>query len=390
MSNDKEMLIDSFLNDDSFSVPVKSIKEDYEQSYNTNDFDSLVNEVLQSRTQNNNPSNEPVTPNPVDTKVEQPTVEPVSVNANVLQEAFDLLTELGINYIPSDQLDNLTPETILEYKKQYEDNMYKQMYDSIFASAANDKTKSIVEAVLYGADIDDLLTIKENHDSITSLSNLDMSDEVALKELLINYYSISLNKDMPQYDILKKNIESMVDKKFEDYSYEADVNTAKAYFIDLNKKQEESIKASLQKKQEDEQLAYQQAVQNADNWNRNFVKIVNTLGWSQDKKQQILKEYQTEYIHNGEKMPLWAVKNQIIGNDPKLFATYLDFMASFDIEKKEFTGSHTAKTQNQIEQNVVSKLAQLAASKKNEKSTTDTNNNKQPSNGNKPKQWSFG
>jgi hypothetical protein len=86
-------------------------------------------------------------------------------------------------------------------------------------------------------------------------------------------------------------------------------------------------------------------------------------------------------LQDGNRVPLWQYKQEMIFDNPVLFQYFLDFMAMFDHTKGQFTGQAG---QPSSEQEAVNTLLSRITAKVGDSASKGTAGNETPSNGQRP------
>lgn len=284
-------------------------------------------------------------------------------STDVFKEALDLLTSLGMNYIPADLPEDepLTEEKLLEFKALDEQRREQEAYNALFNRASDDKTRAILDAVLSGATIDDVLEIRSLSQAQEDLLQIDLTDADQQRSLIKNYLSEGLDANIPSHRYMLANLDKEVDKLFDNYENEDKAKEALDYFN--GKKEEEKVLKLEQIKEEQkrQEIAEQRRIENSRKWHSDFETNVRNSQWSQAKKQAIFDEYYSTIKVEEQEVPLWYLKNDMVMKKPELFQHYLDFLNNIDEKTGTFKNAAQTVDNKQVSAAAKNQLQQLAS-----------------------------
>ena len=169
-----------------------------------------------------------------------------------------------------------------------------------------------------------------------SYANYNITSERAQKAIVKLYHADGLNPRDNRDNAILRDIPNKINKLAEDLKLKKEAEIAKRFFIqqsqDKATAEENNLLALIQ--QQDQIEAQRQQMH--EMWNADFIEALRRRAWSEGKKTSVARETSYVPLNNGEQIPLWQYKQEIIFDNPALFQMFLDFTSKFDIETGTF------------------------------------------------------
>ena len=238
--------------------------------------------------------------------------------------------------------------------------------------------QDLFEYAYEGRDYADLPRMRQLIDEEINYQALDLSDQEIQRELVGMFLSEDLNPNDAKDSRLLSFIPSQVEQLSKDERLRDEASVAQAYFIDkaMDKQDQERMRVA-NNIERDYQARLNQERANTQ-WNKDFRQVLSDSTWSQDRKNAVISESQNYLVgQQGQRVPIWEHKHQMIMNDPTLFQHYLDFVSKLDHNTGNFNGYGVNQSKNES----VAEMLQRIANKQegtgnNNRSVTPQNPNK--------------
>lgn len=338
-------------------------------------------------------------PEPKDTEdkeiEKEEVVDTTDVN-NKEQEpsnSFKDLIDAGLLLIPEDiDLSTITEDKLFELKSKRELELQTRAIDAIYEQLPNETSKTLFEAAIKGFDLNDLLVVKENLDTVEYYKNLDISDKDIAKDLIIKMELDKNSMSNATEEIKKYIIKGIEDKikSFEDnYTLDEEALTAKDYFLQKEKEKLEAFEANKAKELEEQKQkeialeAERKEMERKYNEWSHKLKLEVTQNKNKDILLKLLDDV-TYFTDKGQayKQPLWKTKADEMIANPKTFIVFLNFLERFDETSKTFKdgtlvpSNSGVRDENSKVSNLIEKLKNIGSDQKDIKSNKSNKSSK--------------
>ena len=298
------------------------------------------NEVLDQLDDNSN-----VTTNTQDFYNEQP----INTNTNNIEEnvtdvnnvdpfsiAFELVKQMDLIRLP-DNLDSLDEDTLRYYANVTKEIQREEAIESIIESVSHDPYISdLITYALDGGSYVDMPRMQNIIDSRMSYENLDLSKESLQRKIVQKYLSEGLDPKDDRDRRLLELIPSQIQLHAHNGTLRKEAEIARNHFLNqIAAAQQEEYDRTQQLIQEEQERKRQEELE-LKQWDEQFRKTLAERNWSEDKKQSIKNELKPVTLSNGQTIPSWQLKQEMIFESPELFQMYLDFVSKFDFNQGKF------------------------------------------------------
>lgn len=337
-------------------------------SYNINDTDF---EVLDDNVDGGDTNQLPNTQQP---KEDDKPVEK-GYGEDVYSALFDLIKERQIFYMPED-VEGLTPEGLEEMISKDQQVRNQQALAYVRNQSDDPRLQELFDHVQRGGSWEDVQTFKEIQQDEDAISSYDVAKENDQRELIELYLRDGLDPNNPSHQRRLNNIYNDVDTYIERKEGQEMAAEAKGYFQDKVSQYKESEAIRVQQEQEKQQAAQYEEFERKKNWTNEFHEVLNEREWSQDKKKNVVDQFQVVELDNGQQMELWKYKWNKIWEYPELTHMFMDFVSDLDPYSLEFGARAvpTNKKASNMIQNMIN--AKQDVSKRNRTSVSRLNQNK--------------
>lgn len=278
--------------------------------------------------------------------------------------AFEILQDFDFIRLPENtDLSQIDVQTLQMFKEETINEQRSEALEFVRSQMDGDPLmQQLFDYAYYGkkfADLPKMQTIlKETYD----FTNYDLSTETKQKNIIRLYYSDGLNPGDERDKKIIALIPTQIEQLMKEGQLKEEALNAKNFFINRSKeqaaKEEQRVLALLQQQDEIER---QRELANRK-WNDAFVKALQAKAWSEGRKANVISETKYVTLQNGEQMPLWQYKQNIILDNPALFQTFLDFMSQFNLETGDFKEKTT---EENLSQNTLNQIVQRLQVKSN-------------------------
>jgi hypothetical protein len=134
---------------------------------------------------------------------------------------------------------------------------------------------------------------------------------------------------------------------------------AKNYFIEKIEYIKEFEKQKIQERKIQTELYQRQKLQQEQFWINDFKKTLNEKPWSNDKKKEIVSQFDIVQLDNGTEMEMWKYKWSKIWERPDLTQVFMDFLSDLDPHQLEFKNRNIP-----VQKQVTSKILDIVNNKK--------------------------
>ncbi len=282
--------------------------------------------------------------------------EPDYVNQNVL-EAFKVLETL--NFLKLPEKENYTDEDINNSIAEFEERVFANSIDIVVGD--DPYMKELIQYSLNGGKYADLIKFQNVLKQQIDYDDFDANNETESERLLRNeLYEKGLDADAIDATILAYKDKDLLKTKAQD------IITFKKEKLELLKKQENENVIKLNEQAELESKKQQLAIQK---FNTEFETSLKRKNWSPETRKLVEQDLKMIKVKDGDnevEVPAFIHKENIIKNNPELFAEFLKLLTNFDIEKRAFTSNVTqvvepkkliSKVVQQLNNNISKKVA---------------------------------
>jgi hypothetical protein len=298
--------------------------------------------------------------------------------------AFNILQEFDLLRLPENvDFNKLDVNTLSMYKQETLHQQQEEALNFIRNNAAQDPLLlQLFDYAYYGKAFADIPKMQGILKEEFNFATYNISTEKAQKAIVKLYYTEGLNPADSRDRKIIENIPNQLNDLAENLTLKKEAEEAKRHFVLLAQQKADVEEKRMLQLIEQQKYIESQREQELHSWNNDFVESLNMRNWSDGKKAQIGQEASFIQLENGERMPLWQYKQEIIFNNPVLFQVFLDFTSRFNLE----TGVFGKKSEEHIPQATLNKIVQRLQNKSNmSRSTLGSNANPlQNKNGKQP------
>jgi hypothetical protein len=340
----------------------KGESEEVEETTDTNQpVNVLTNDDISATTNGEKEEGkEETTTEEPGTEGDEPVVEQPTYDEEVYAAAIQLAKENGLLHIPEEMQGEVTDEVWQEILQQNELDRQQRTINNIRNSAGDPKIVELLDYVMGGGDWYGFNDMKEAIQEEIDISSLNEETEEDQRYLIELYLSDGLDANNPAHVRRLQNIDNEVNIAFERLENEALSKEAKQYLLAKNEASKQSIveQQKAYKVQQQEEAQRKQAAQ--QNWNNQFKTTLNDRSWSQNKKDEIVSQFDIVQLNDGTEMEMWQYKFDAIWRDPAATQVFMDFMTDFDPNSLQFKkrGQPATKQANSIIKNLLNKKVQ--------------------------------
>lgn len=305
----------------------------------------------------------------------QPEVK--EYNEDLYSLLFDFVKEQGILHIPDD-IEMLDEEKLKWVIEENDRIKYENALEHVRQQAGDDKVVELFDFVYNGGTWEDINNMRELLTIETEYEKLDEKNEQDQRFLIESFLKEGLDVRNPAHKRRLDKINEEVESYIERLEGEDVAKEAKAYFV--NKINEEKERLSIEKEErlKQEQQYKIKAQQEEAKWIDDFKVSLNKRTWSNDKKQNVIKQFDMVSLDNGQEMELWRYKWGQMWKKPELVHVFMDFLSNLDPFTMEFKGDV-----HQSDKAATKKLIEMANKKQTSKqvsSRTETMRQQQSNN----------
>jgi len=301
-----------------------------------------------------------------ETTTENAEVEPegkASYADEVYSAAIQLAKENGLLNIPEEMEGEMTDEVWQDLLQKNEVERQQRTINNIRNNAKDPKIVELLDYVMNGGGWYGFNEMQDTIQEEIDITSLDESKEEDQRYLIELYLSDGLDATNPAHIRRLQNIDNEVNTAFDRLENDALSKEAKNYLLDKNTKAKQYIadQQQLHQAQQQEEVNRQAAAR--QNWNNQFKTTLNDRNWSQDKKNNIVSQFDIVQLDNGAEMEMWQYKFDAIWRDPAATQIFMDFLSDFDPSALQFKkqGQTINKQVTSTIKNLINKKAQTSS-----------------------------
>ena len=282
--------------------------------------------------------------------------------------AFNILEEFDMIRLPENvDYSRLDLDTLAMYKNDTLAAQRNEALDFVRNQVAHDPLMlQLFDYGYYGKNFTDLPKMQNILKEEFDFATYNISSERAQRAIVKLYHTDGLDPSDNRDRKIIENVPAQIERLAENLTLRREAEIAKAHFVQIAQHKaslEEQKTLALMQQQEQADLQLQQDL---NNWNHVFIDSLNKRKWSEGKKATVRREASFVTLENGQEMPLWQYKQEIIFNNPVLFQVFLDFISKFNLETSTFGEANT----EEIPQSTLNKIVQRLQNKSNMSRTT--------------------
>jgi len=279
-------------------------------------------------------------------------------NVDIYSAALQILKEQNILNIPDDisELDENTLTQLIEYDQELRN---QQAFDYVKSQASDPRLSELIDHVLNGGEYEDAIAMKEIIDEQYDFYNLDVQVEDTQRMLIDMYIREGLNPDSAVDQRRLARLDDEIDMYINNLEGEDLAGEAKNYFIEKIEYIKEFEKQKIQERKIQTELYQRQKLQQEQFWINDFKKTLNEKPWSNDKKKEIVSQFDIVQLDNGTEMEMWKYKWSKIWERPDLTQVFMDFLSDLDPHQLEFKNRNIP-----VQKQVTSKILDIVNNKK--------------------------
>lgn len=286
------------------------------------------------------------------------TQEEPDYDTSVYSAALQIIKDQGILNIPDEisELDENTLQDLIAYDQELRN---QQAIDYVRSSTGDPRLTELIDHVLQGGTYEDAIVMKEIIDEQYNFAEVDTTQEDNQRMLIEMYIKEGLNPESAVDQRRLSRLDEEIDNYISNLEGEDLANEAKEYFINKieyikQMEQQKVMEHQMQMMQYEEQKRQQEQM-----WINNFKKSLNEKPWSNDKKKEIVNQFDIVQLDNGEEMELWKYKYNKIWENPDLTQIFMDFLSDLDPYELQFKNRSTP-----VQKQVTSKILDIINNKK--------------------------
>ena len=252
--------------------------------------------------------------------------------------AFSILQEFDMIRLPENvDYDKLDLDTLAMYKDETLQMQRNEALDYVRGQVIHDPLAlQLFDYAYYGQGFADIPKMQGILKETFDYANYNITSERAQKAIVKLYHADGLNPRDNRDNAILRDIPNKINKLAEDLKLKKEAENANRFFIQRSQEkataEENNLLALIQ--QQDQIEAQRQQMH--EMWNADFIEALSRRAWSEGKKTSVARETSYVPLNNGEQIPLWQYKQEIIFDNPALFQMFLDFTSKFDIETGTF------------------------------------------------------
>ena len=289
---------------------------------------------------------------------------------DVYAAAIELAKENGLLNIP-DNVGEITDEVWQDIIKQNEYDRELRALNNVRMNAGDPKIVELLDYVMKGGTWYGAEEMKETIQEEIDISTLDVATEEDQRYLIEMYLSDGLDQNNPAHLRRLQNIDQEINNVFDRLEQDELAQEAKQFLLVRTNQQKENIARQQQAHVEQQRQQEQQQQQARQNWNNQFKESLNDRIWSQNKKDQVVSQFDIVQLDNGSEMEMWQYKFDAIWRNPKATQIFMDFLSDFDENTLQFKQSGQS-----VNKQVTSTIKNLINQKSQTKSNTRYTSNR--------------
>lgn len=281
-------------------------------------------------------------------------------NIDVYSAALQILREQNILNIPDDinELDEDTLNYIIEQDQEYRN---QQAIDFVRneAAARDPRLSELIDHVISGGNYEDAIVMKDIIDEQYNFAGVDVSQEQNQRMLIEMYIREGLNPESAVDQRRLARLEDEIESYINNNEGEDLANEAKEYFIEKLEYMKEAEKQKVMEREEQLRQMKQQKIEQERKWVNDFKKSLNEKPWSNEKKKEIVQQFDIVQLNNGEEVEMWKYKWTKIWENPNLTQVFMDFLSDLDPYSLEFKNRNVP-----VQKQVTNKILDIVNNKK--------------------------
>jgi hypothetical protein len=321
-------------------------------SENTSDFMEDVQQTIEHHTAENEPAVEEQV-----TEQQQP-----SYNNDVYSAALDVLRENNLLNIPDD-IGDINQETWNDLIEQNKQNQRSAILNEMRMNAADPKITELFDYVYQGGSWHGFEEMKQTISDEINIESLNTQETDDQRYLIDSYLREGLDPQNPAHQRRIENIPNEVENYFDRLEAEDIAQEAKNYFLGKVNEQKQMVAYQQQQAQQQELQYQQQQAQQQQEWINDFRQTLNQRNWSQNKKNNVVKQFDIVELDDGREMEMWRYKFNELWKDPNLTQVFIDFISDLDPHTLQFNSRGVP-----VNKQVTSTIQNLINSKKQNRS----------------------
>jgi len=321
-------------------------------SEDTSNFMEDVQQTIEQYTAENDPAVEEQT-------IEQPKP---SYNNDVYSAALDVLRENNLLNIPDD-IGDINQETwndLIEQNKQYQRST---ILNEMRMNAADPKITELFDYVYQGGSWHGFEEMKQTISDEINIESLNTQEADDQRYLIDSYLREGLDPQNPAHQRRIENVPNEVENYFDRLEAEDIAQEAKNYFLGKVNEQKQMVAYQQQEAQQQEFHYQQQQAQQQQQWINDFRQTLNEKSWSQNKKNNVVKQFDIVELDDGREMEMWRYKFNELWKDPNLTQVFIDFISDLDPHTLQFNSRGVS-----VNKQVTSTIQNLINSKQQNRS----------------------
>jgi hypothetical protein len=308
---------------------LKTTNEASSESTDSENTSNFMEDVQQTIEQHAAEENKPVVEEQV-TEQQQP-----SYNDDVYSAALDVLKENNLLNIPDD-IGDINQETWNELIEQNKQNQRDAILNELRMNAADPKITELFDYVYQGGSWHGFEEMKQTINDEINIESLNAQEEDDQRYLIDSYLREGLDPQNPAHQRRIENIPNEVNNYFDRLEAEDIAQEAKNYFLNKVNEQKQIIEYQQQQAKEQELQQQQYQAQQQQEWINNFRQTLNEKNWSQNKKDNVVKQFDIVELDDGREMEMWRYKFNELWKNPNLTQVFIDFISDLDPHTLQF------------------------------------------------------
>jgi len=321
-------------------------------SEDTSNFMEDVQQTIEQHTA----ENEPVVEEQV-TEQQQP-----SYNNDVYSAALDVLRENNLLNIPDD-IGDINQETWNDLIEQNKQNQRSAILNEMRMNAADPKITELFDYVYQGGSWHGFEEMKQTISDEINIESLNTQEADDQRYLIDSYLREGLDPQNPAHQRRIENIPNEVENYFDRLEAEDIAQEAKNYFLGKVNEQKQMVAYQQQQAQQQELQHQQQQAQQQQEWINDFRQTLNQRNWSQNKKNNVVRQFDIVELDDGREMEMWRYKFNELWKDPNLTQVFIDFISDLDPHTLQFNSRGVS-----VNKQVTSTIQNLINSKQQNRS----------------------
>ncbi len=294
-------------------------------SEDTSNFMEDVQQTIEQHTTENEPAVE-----------EQATEQPKpSYNNDVYSAALDVLKENNLLNIPDD-IGDINQETWNDLIEQNKQDQRSAILNEMRMNAADPKITELFDYVYQGGSWHGFEEMKQTINDEINIESLNTQEADDQRYLIDSYLREGLDPQNPAHQRRIENVPSEVENYFDRLEAEDIAQEAKNYFLGKVNEQKQIIAYQQQEAQQEQEQVQQQQAQQQQEWINDFRQTLNEKSWSQNKKDNVVRQFDIVELDDGREMEMWRYKFNELWKDPNLTQVFIDFISDLDPHTLQF------------------------------------------------------